>query len=505
MLRKILIFGALLLAHAPASAAWQRAETKHFVIYSEQRPADLHAFATKLEKFDRAVRLIRLMDDPPVGLGNRLTVFVLSNDAAVRKLLGDKSGMVQGYYIGRASGSVAFVPRKTDANSDEDLRAETVFFHEYAHHLMMQVLNRPLPEWLVEGFAEFLSTARFRRDGAVVLGAPALHRAWGIYDKDGGLPIEKLLSNDYDTLTVEQTESLYARGWLLVHYLTFEPKRAGQIDRYVNAIASGVAPLEAARSAFGDLRQLDRDLDRYRNRGTLTSFVFGPEKFTAPAVYVAPLSEGASRAVLLRARTESGVDEKTAEPTAAEARQLQRLYPGDELVELELAEAELDADHPEAAEAAADRALKANPRNTEAMVLKGRAIVERARAAKGDAHPLFEQARAIFIAANKIDTEDPEPLKEFYESFQAEGVRPTPNAIAALHYASNLAPQDSGLRMNSAYRYIADGKVAEAKRVLAPLAYDPHKRSLAKLARKMLDKLAAGDAKGALTVAETSD
>src|SRR5947209_19887226 len=96
------------LVSAPAHADWYKAESKHFIIYADERPTDLAAFATKLERFDRAVRFVRLMDDPAVGDGNRLTVFVLSNDAAVRKLIGDKTGGIYGYYIGRASGPVAF-------------------------------------------------------------------------------------------------------------------------------------------------------------------------------------------------------------------------------------------------------------------------------------------------------------------------------------------------------------------------------------------------------------
>src|SRR5439155_20476316 len=108
-----------------------------------------------------------------------------------------------------------------------------------------------------------------------------------------------------------------------------------------------------------------------------------------------------------------------------------------------LAEAEIDSGHLDAAEAAADRALKANPRDAKALVFKGRATADRAAKLTGDQrHASFETARQLFIQANKIDTEDPEPLMEFYRTFVAEGVRPTSNAIAALHYASDLAPQD---------------------------------------------------------------
>jgi tetratricopeptide (TPR) repeat protein len=172
------------------------------------------------------------------------------------------------------------------------------------------------------------------------------------------------------------------------------------------------------------------------------------------------------------------------------------------LVELTLAEAELDAGHVDAAEAAADRALKANPRDTKAMVFKGRSIEGRADKLVGDGrHEAFGQARAIFISANKLDTEDPEPLMEFYKSYVEEGIPPTENAIEALRYASELAPQDDGLRLTTALTFLNEGKASEAKHTLTVVAYDPHGGDLAKLARTMIEKIDAGDAKDAISAA----
>jgi predicted Zn-dependent protease len=186
----------------------------------------------------------------------------------------------------------------------------------------------------------------------------------------------------------------------------------------------------------------------------------------------------------------------------AQVRAIEVRFPGDELVEATLAEAELGAGRAEAAEAAADRAIKANPKNTEAWVLKGRAMALRAEVLDDPArHTLFGQVRSTFIAANKLDTEDPEPLVEFYNTYLSEGVRPTDNAIAGLHYASDLAPQDLGVRINSAIAYLNEGKSKEARDTLVPVAYSPHADSAASLARRMIAKIDAGDSKAALRAA----
>jgi hypothetical protein len=85
----------------------------------------------------------------------------------------------------------------------------------------------------------------------------------------------------------------------------------------------------------------------------------------------------------------------------------------------------------------------------------------------------------------------------FHEAQIRDTGRPTANAIAALHYASDLAPQDLGLRAQSAFQYLRDGKLAEARKALAPVAFDPHGGNYARMARDAIDRIDAGDGKGA--------
>lgn len=499
-----MVVTALALAGAaPANAAWYEARSKHFVIYADQNPKTLNDFANRLERFDRAVRLARNMADPPVADGNRLTVFVMPTAAAVQALYGDKSGFIDGFYKGLATGPIAYVAHRTVSDAPEDF-ANILFFHEYSHHLMFQAIDRPLPEWYVEGFAEFMSTVRFEKEGAIGLGAPANHRAWSLLE-GAPLPLETLFTVNSRALSNEQRDSFYARGWLLVHYLTFEKSRAGQLDRYADLFAKGTPSLDAARAAFGDLGQLDRDLKSYMMRSRLNYLQLKGDALRPGPIEIQPMTEGASKVVLLRATLKNGVSDAAAEPLASQIRAVEAHYPGDELVEATLAEAEIEAGHAEAAEAAADRAIKADPAKAEPFVLKGRAMMALAEKMEGEQRQaLFEEARSKFIAANKLDTEDPEPLMDYYYSYARAGVRPTDNAIAALHYASDLAPQDLGLRMNSAIAYINEGKPKEARAALVPVAYDPHGESIADVARRVIAGIDKGDAQKALLDAFSS-
>src|SRR5690349_9642968 len=113
LLRNALL--ASLLATSTASAAlaeWQLARTAHFNIYSEQPPALLKEYAERLERFDAAVRKVRGLQDPPLTDGSKVTIFVLPNAAAIQRLHSYTGTGVQGFYIGKASGSVAYVPAR---------------------------------------------------------------------------------------------------------------------------------------------------------------------------------------------------------------------------------------------------------------------------------------------------------------------------------------------------------------------------------------------------------
>ena len=114
-----------------------------------------------------------------------------------------------------------------------------------------------------------------------------------------------------------------------------------------------------------------------------------------------------------------------------------------------------------------DAALAVDPKSVEAMVLKGRSLLAQAKSSGKPED--FTAARGWFNKANRIDPEDPEPLIWFYRSFLEQKAPPTANAIAALTYASDLAPQDMALRLIAARLYLGQGKIAEAKRRLDPL------------------------------------
>lgn len=468
------ILSAILLTFAvaaPARAEWQEARSNHFIIYADEPRDELSRYVERLERFDLAVRTVRKMNDPVLSDANRVRIFVLPNEAYIERLCGCRN--VVGFYLTRASGSVAFVPRKAGLTNDQyDMDADSVFFHEYSHHLQMQGADVGLPGWAREGFAEFFARTQLRDDGSIVIGVMPAYRGYSLMDNNS-LSIRDMLSGKTTFDSYAEYEGVYSRGWALTHFLAFDPARRGQFDRYIESIQKGVPPLTAAEQAFGDLDALTAQLGSYVRRPKLPSLVLTGIKVDPASISIRELSAAEADILPTYIRAESKL--KSAErDVASDADKTAKKYPLDSFVQTVLAEAEINAHDYAEADAASTRALGENPRNFEAVVKKGEAQMELAHSGHGDWHAV----RSWFLEANKIDPEAPEPLAMFYKTYLYANERPTKNAIDALLYAQVLAPQDDSVRLMAVRQLLSDHDIGKAKQIFAPFAYSPHSKNV---------------------------
>jgi hypothetical protein len=481
---------ALALAPGVAHAAWHVASAKHFVVYSDDDPEKIREFAGDLERFDKAVRVLRGLPDPPIGPENRLTVFVVRDLNAVAKLAG--TSQIAGFYEGRATGAYAVVPKRGTGSSRRDISANAVLLHEYTHHLMFS--NWPdaaFPIWFSEGFAEFHSTAAFDDDGSISIGNPALHRGWELVAAED-TSLADLLSGK-----LTDRDAIYGRGWLITHLISFDKARQAQFGEYVRKLNAGEPPAEAA-AAFGDVKTFERDLTRYSRQRRMNVWSVAASALPVSPVAMRPLTAGEAATMAVRIRSTVGVTDKTAKGVAEDARRAAAPFPDDPGAQGVLAEAEVDAGQNDAAIAAADRALKADPRNVQALLIKSKALVAKAAAAKVKDPAVWTAARAPLLAANRIDTESPAPMVLYYLSFRAADQAPSKNAGDGLLKAQQLAPFDPMLRLTAA-RLLVERKEAEwAKRLLKPMVYSPHGQAMGTLAAQMIGALDRGDYAGAL-------
>lgn len=487
MFRKLLLLLALLVMPGVAHAEWFEASTAHFVVYGNDRPERLKKFAEDLERFDQGMRALRGMPNEPVGKANRLTVYMVSSTDAVGRLVGDSS--VAGFYIGRAGGPLAFVPRR-DADAAGEMSVQVILFHEYTHHVMSSVYpHAALPRWLIEGWAEFHATAKINKDGSVLFGSAPNYRAWGLLSGNP-VPLERILAADTGKLTVQEQDAFYGRSWALTHFLTFDPSRKGQLSRYIAEINAGKTPAQAS-AVFGDVKLLHRDLERFLNQNRISGITVPASAIKVGEVAVRRLTAGEAATMNVRMQSKRGVNDKTAPGVYAEAKKAAAPYPADPGAQVVLAEAAFDAKDYAGSEAAADRAIAADPNAIDAHVYKAMSRMAVAEA-KDDKTPATWRAIRIIIAtANRIDPDDPEPLTLYFRSFVDIGAAPTKSARDGLYRAFELAPYDNELRINVAQMVMQEGDLPLARQLLMPLAYDPHGGGLAQIATKMIAEIDA--------------
>lgn len=472
---------------APAKAAWYEASSDHFVIYADDREEDIREFAENLERYHSALAFLIGRDMAKPSPSNRLVIFVVGSQRDIRRLAGNDSRSIAGFYVPRAGASRAFV-QDIRMGSEHPTFSTTVLLHEYAHHFLISSSPFAMPRWLSEGSAEFFASTSFNRDGSVQLGRPALHRAGELaYAND--VTIDELLDAElYESRRSKRYDAFYGRSWALYHYLNFNEARAGQLTEYWNRVARGVSSLEAGRSVFGDLATLDREVDRYLKQRRMMSLKLPPEWITIGEVRLRALPEGEAEMMDVRIRSQRGVDRETAPAVLEDARRIAARYPNDPGVLTALAEAEYDAGNDAEAIAAADGALALDPGRANAYVQKGFALFRMAQDADDD-EAAYAQAMAPFSALNAIENDHPLPLMYYYRSFTERGARPNETAREALQQAAGLAPFDHPLAMSVAVMHANLGEIALASQALAPVAANPHGGGMAESARRLLTSL----------------
>ena len=499
------VVGATFLLATPANAEWWEAKTDHFIVYSESSAKDAKEFADKMERLDAALRSLQSIKFSPIRSdSHRLTVYRSGDTGDISQLAsGGRGGSgVAGFYIPRLGGSVSFTPAKKDKldtgafltqrrDARTDLDPQRVLFHEYAHHFMFQHFSAAYPSWYVEGFAETAATIELRPDGSFHLGNPPQYRADALFNNMMNVPVKRLLAST-SRPTFEQQYAHYTIGWLLNHYLTFEPSRKGQLSKYLTLINSGTPPATAATQVFGDLDQLDREIHAYKRRKPLPGVDVKPASFTPPQVAMRRLAPDEEAIAKLKMRLAVGADKKLAARYADDARELAAKFPQSFAATLLLADAEgthayyNPANLPRA-EAAADRALQLNPNSVEAMILRGQIAMERGRSDKRH----YAMARTWFAKAYKADPHNPAPLFHNYMAYHDEGIAIPESALIGLERAYDMAPFDPTARVVLARQLLAEKKGDLARSILTPYAISPHESKAAKKMREVVDLIEA--------------
>ena len=471
-----LLFFALLWA-APARADWRRAESPNFILYSTQSEAQLRQRILLLEDYDRLLRRMISVTEPPAA--NKLHVYIVDGNDDLQ-LIRPVPPTTAGMYEATVDGIAAFVDDSTNMSGNE------VLFHEYAHHFMLQYRPNAYPIWYVEGFAEYFMTARFS-PSRIEIGDYSSSRSGAIRFGEW-LPMERILNGDLNGLNDQQRAQFYAQAWLVVHYFYSTSERQAALARYLLAL-HGEHPQDAIRIATGmDAAAFGREISHYVGSGHVDYWRMPrPANETAPPVTVTVLPRGANDLMLYEAALRVGISEEKGRAYLPRIRAAAARHEGDPFAQRVLAHAELLYGDAAAADRLLDALLSASPNDAELLYLKG---MRHLLAAEHDQNVPAEtaEARRWFGRAHQADANHYQTLFRYAQSLRHDAGFVSDNNVEVILLAHQLAPQVAEITLNAAAMLIAHRDNTIAIGLLRPLAADPHNAELAQTARHLIEQ-----------------
>ena len=477
---------AALIGSAPAAgAAWRKAESENFVIYSRSGETKIREQAALLEDFHQFLRLLSAVTEPPAP--NKLHVYLVRGRSelnSVRKL----SDQVAGFYAASGSGIAAFAD---DRDGGWGSMEDEILFHEIAHHFMMQYRPMPYPAWFVEGFAEYVMTARFTPKG-IEFGLPSRNRAGWLAARKW-LPLERVLF-EMPPRYAEESALFYAQSWLLAHYMMRDEVRKKKFIAYLQAAATGTPPRKAFTDQFGpDFRAFEKGLRSYAERGMTYTKITRASAAATPGVKIEQLPASADDLLLLESAMHIGAPEAEQEKLLGRVRSAAARFPGDPYARRVLAEAEVLHGDRNKGDKLLDDLLASSPKDAELLYLKGMRQLLDGREEDEARQARFTQAKTWFARAHKADPNHFPTLARYAESLTIGSGFNSDNTMNILLLAHELAPQVSEIAINAANVLILRGRRKEAANLLLPLASNPHDAGLAAAAARMLERARADE------------
>ncbi|MGQ3055237.1 MAG: hypothetical protein ACT6S0_25895 [Roseateles sp.] len=496
-----------------ALSAWLRAESPHFVVYSDAREEDVAALLDNLEKLDHLLRLytqpVRRAERPAAKLTlyhharlSGLEAVDASGPADAVGLYGSCPAGVQGFSV-----QMERIASLADAQLDKAALNDTLshVFEAYARHFLRRHTDIRAPAWFVEGFAQYFSSVRFSAQQMVVGRAPRALAGYLRFLGEGrqySLEYEDVLLNDVANARSPGGAAgvgleFTAKSWLLTHYALSSDDRRKRLSRYLSLVEQGEAPTAAFERAF-DMKTADlsRVMWRYALRGT-ESLRVEPQDLPAPHVGLRTLPLSSGSFVLAQAALKSCPGRQAGEALLKKVTELAARFPRDQQARLTLARAQIDWGDPQHALAPLEAVLQADDAHLEAGYLMGMARLKLAGRSEGEARRAHLQAALRRL--QQASASNPGSAMLAFARVQAQlatGDLPDDAALQGLLSTWQEAREVNAFAGAAALAHAYAGQADAAYRTLASLAQDPQDPATARWARQWQARLEAGVTRG---------
>ncbi len=266
MFRRNLLLQFLLAAFATSAGAqtdtWLAVTTPHFRVISNATEKEARHAALQFERM-RAV-FARVFPDRTIDTATPIVVLALRDRQSLETLepaayQGTGQLKIAGLFLQASEKDYVLILLNAPGQ-----HPYSPIYHEYAH-LVQSRSGDWMPLWLTEGWAEFYQTAEIL-DTEVVVGKlePG---AWQFLQRNPLLPLATLLNVDMHSPYYHEEDKgsmFYAESWALTHFIEMKDAREGthRLQDYLDLVHQNVDPVAAATQSFGDLTQLQADLQK---------------------------------------------------------------------------------------------------------------------------------------------------------------------------------------------------------------------------------------------------
>jgi tetratricopeptide (TPR) repeat protein len=470
----------------PASAKWTLLQSDHFTFVGDASERQIRRVAQKLEQFREVVARVV----PSAGTASPVptVVFVFADQRAFRPYTPRYQGRavdVAGYLAG--STDRAFIALTVEPDIEE--LAFTTVFHEYAHFLTASA-GITLPPWASEGLAGVWETVQERDGGRVAVVGRASSAHVELLRESTLIPLSDLRAVTHDSTLYNEGSRrsvFYAQSWALMHYLMLgNPARAVQLQSFIAAIRTNVAPEQAFVDAFGDDRVLQRELFEYIRKFTFPAmrYEFDAKIETAVTARGSTLADAEAAGFLGDLLAGLGREDEARVLLDATLKSTpQAVRPAVSRAVLDLREGKLQE-----AAARLEEILTRAPDDQGALEALGQTLFERQEQQPDPA--VLLRARDVLTRVAALDSAAPHALAMLASLHLRRDGDPA-RAVALLDRAARLAPARHDYRLMAAEGLIRLGELERATSFLGPLVGGGRTPEIRDTARRLLALVAS--------------
>jgi hypothetical protein len=487
------------------ASAWFKAESQHFVIYSDTSRDSVFQLLNNMERLDYLLRLYTSAYRKAQPLEAKLTLYFHKRPGALAQVADtpprDAVGLYSSCSAGVQGAGVLLAPitELTNAELSKSPANDTLsfLFEGYARHFLYRHTTIRAPSSFIEGFALYFANTRFS-DTQLVHGATPV-TIGKFLDFIEDIPTSSSLSNT-DALDDNDSKAgnaagvpaikleFAARSWLLAHFMLSTDDNRSRLSRYLNLTYGGTPGGAAFEAAFGiKLKELDGVLARYR-RTSLSAVQLEVPSLPAAQVAYTDLPDSVSDYVLIDATLKACPSRATGEALLRDMTSRPGGTPQHPLARLALGRAQADWGNPQEAIAGLGKLTGA-----EASYLLGLAHLRLANQQQGAARAgSLEAARRHLAEAIRLD---PASAEAAYAQLRAEldsGEAPGDTALAKADFAWKNGRDVSEYARAAALMYAYAGDNAKAKQALKVLANNRRDPDMATWATQWQARLLAG-------------